>query len=255
MGSGFYAAFSGLAAKTQELDLLASNLANVSTTGYKGQLPFYTELEASNHAARLGPLNRAINDFGILGGAAIDLSNGSIETTGNDLDVALEGSGFLTVQTSQGLRYTRNGSLKVGVNGELETQSGDLVLGQQSLGQPGVVPPVPIQVPSGKVSISADGTLSHEGTVVDRLRIADFAPGTQLAAEGNSYYSAPAGSEQPAADPRVRQGAVEASNLNAVEGTVSLIELQRQTELMQNALTIFHNDFNQAAAQTLPGIQ
>ena len=169
--------------------------------------------------------------------------------------MALEGSGFLTVQTSQGLRYTRNGSLKVGVNGELETQSGDLVLGQQSLGQPGVVPPVPIQVPSGKVSISADGTLSHEGTVVDRLRIADFAPGTQLAAEGNSYYSAPAGSEQPAADPRVRQGAVEASNLNAVEGTVSLIELQRQTELMQNALTIFHNDFNQAAAQTLPGIQ
>ncbi len=245
MGSGFYAAFSGLAARTQELDLLASNLANVSTAGYKGQLPFYTALEASTHAARLGPLNRAINDFGILGGAAIDLSNGSVETTGNDLDVALEGSGFLTVKTQQGVRYTRNGSLKVGVNGDLETQSGDPVLGQQG----------PIQVPSGKVAISTDGTLSHEGTVVDRLRIADFAPGTQLAAEGNSYYSAPAGSERPAADPRVHQGAVEASNLNAVQGTVSLIELQRQTELMQSALTIFHTDFNQAAAQTLPSIQ
>jgi len=254
MGSGFYAAFSGLAAKTQELDLLASNLANVSTNGYKGQLPFYTALEASTHAARLGPLNRAINDFGILGGAAIDLSNGSIEKTGNDLDVALEGSGFLAVQTPAGVRYTRNGSLKVGVNGELETQNGDLVLGQQSLQQPAGVPPVPIQVPSGEVSISTDGTISHEGTVVDRLRIADFAPGTQLAAEGNSYYSAPPGSEQPAADPRLQQGAVEASNLNAVEGTVSLIELQRSTELMQNALTIFHNDFNQAAAQTLPSI-
>jgi len=245
MGSGFYAAFSGLAARTQELDLLASNLANVSTAGYKGQLPFYTALEASTHAARLGPLNRAINDFGILGGAAIDLSNGSVETTGNDLDVALEGSGFLTVKTQQGVRYTRNGSLKVGVNGDLETQSGDPVLGQQG----------PIQVPSGKVAISTDGTLSHEGTVVDRLRIADFAPGAQLAAEGNSYYSAPAGSERPAADTRVHPGAVEASNLNAVQGTVSLIELQRQTELMQSALTIFHTDFNQAAAQTLPSIQ
>jgi len=245
MGSGFYAAFSGLAAKTQELDLLASNLANVSTTGYKGQLPFYQELEASPHAARLGPLNRAINDFGILGGAAIDLSNGSVENTGNDLDVALEGSGFLTAQTQAGVRYTRNGSMKIGVNGDLETQSGDPVLGQQG----------PIQIPSGKISISADGTISQNGAVVDKLRIADFPPGTQLAAEGNSYYSAPDGSEQPAADPRVRQGAIEASNLNAVEGTVSLIELQRQMELMQNALTIFHNDFNQPAAQTLPIIQ
>ena len=244
MGSGFYAAFTGLAARTEALDLLASNLANSSTTGYKAQLPFYQSFEASRRAAGLGSLNRAVNDYGVLGGASINLQAGSIESTGNDLDVALEGSGFLVVQTKAGLRYTRNGNLKVGPNGDLESPSGDPVLGQQG----------PINLPSGQIAISADGTISHNGTVVDQLRLVDFPPGTQMALEGSSYYSAPAGTERPATNLQIRQGSLEASNLNPIAGTVGLIELQRQTETLQNALQIFHNVFNLSAAQDLPRV-
>jgi len=244
MGSGFYAAFTGLAARTEALDLLASNLANSSTTGYKAQLPFYQSFEASRRASGLGSLNHAVNDYGVLGGATINLQAGSIESTGNDLDVALEGSGFLVVQTKAGLRYTRNGNLKVGPKGDLESPSGDPVLGQQGS----------INLPSGQIAISADGTISHNGAVVDQLRLVNFAPGTQLTLEGSSYYSAPGGTERPATDLQVRQGSLESSNLNPVMGTVGLIELQRQTETLQNALQIFHNVFNLSAAQDLPRV-
>jgi flagellar basal-body rod protein FlgF/flagellar basal-body rod protein FlgG len=84
--------------------------------------------------------------------------------------------------------------------------------------------------------------------------VADFARGTALAPEGGSYFSAPANSAHPATEPRVRQGMLEASNQNSVVGTVGLITLQRQTELMQKALEIFHTDFNRTAAQDLPKI-
>ena len=165
--------------------------------------------------------------------------------TGNDLDVALEGSGFLVAKTSAGERYTRNGNLSIGPTGLLVTSAGDPVLGEEG----------PIQIPAGKISISPDGTLSSEGAIVAKLRLADFAPGTQLTAEGHTYFAAPQGSEHPATSPGLSQGFLESSNLNPVEGAVSLIELQRQTGLLQRALSIFHNDFNRTAVQELPNVQ
>jgi flagellar basal-body rod protein FlgF/flagellar basal-body rod protein FlgG len=84
--------------------------------------------------------------------------------------------------------------------------------------------------------------------------LADFAPETLLTPEGNSYFVAPAGSEQPAADASVRQGTLEASNLNVVEGAVGLIILQRHAETLQRALSLFHNEFNRIAVEDLPRI-
>lgn len=244
MDSGYYAAFTGLVAKTEALDVAASNLANASTTGFKAQKEFYRSVMASLRGSRLGPLNRAVNNYGVLGGASIDLSAGTPERTGNDLDMALEGSGFFLVQTSSGVKYTRNGSFRIGASGRLETAAGDAVLGEQG----------PIELPSGPVSISPDGTLSQKGAVVARLKLVDFPPGTSLQAEGNSLYAAPAGSARPAPDPRVRQGMLEASNLNPVVGAVSLVALQRHTEMLQRALSIFNSDFNRTAAEELPRV-
>ncbi len=245
MDSGLYAALTGWVARSQALELAANNLANVSTTGYKAQREFYRSFAASVSRLGLTPLNRAVNDYGILGGATIDLQAGSTEKTGNDLDVALEGSGFLVVKTRAGERYTRNGNLQVSPTGILVTSAGDPVLGEE--GQ--------IQIPTGKISISPDGTLSSDGALVAKLRLVDFAPGTRLTAEGNTYFVAPNGSEHPAASPSLRQGFLESSNLNPVEGTISLIELQRQTGLLQRALSIFHNDFDRTAVQELPNVQ
>lgn len=241
MDSGFYAACTGLLAETDALELTANNMANLSTTGYKAQLEFYRSLEASMGSHRLSSLNQAVNDYGVLGGAAVDLKTGEFQKTGNDLDLAVEGSGFFVVQTPAGVRYTRNGNFHTDADGFLLTATGDRVMGDQG----------PVELPSGAITISSDGTISQQGAVVAALRLVTFKPGTSLTAGGNSYYQAPAGSEQPADDPRLSQGMLEGSNMNPVEGTIGLITLQRHAQLMEQALSIFHSVFNNAPAQEL----
>jgi flagellar basal-body rod protein FlgF len=241
MDSGFYAACTGLLAKTDALDLAASNMANLSTTGYKGQLEFYSSLEASMGGRRLSSLNQAVNDFGVLGGAAVDLRAVEFQKTGNDLDLALQGQGFFVVNTPAGIRYTRNGSFHTDAVGSLLTATGDQVMGVQG----------PVQLPGGIITFSSDGTISQQGAVVATMKIVTFKPGTSLVAEGNSYYQAPAKSEQPADDPRLSQGTLESSNLNPVTGAVGLITLQRHAQLLEQALSIFHSVFNNAPAQDL----
>ena len=139
MDSGFYAACTGLLAETDALELTANNMANLSTTGYKGQLEFYRSLEASMGNRRLSPLNQAVNDYGVLGGSAVDLKAGEFQKTGNDLDLAMEGSGFFVVKTPAGMRYTRNGNFHTDAAGRLLTATGDQVMGEQD----------PVELPSG----------------------------------------------------------------------------------------------------------
>jgi flagellar basal-body rod protein FlgF/flagellar basal-body rod protein FlgG len=168
--SGYYAAFTALLAGTQALELAANNLANISTTGYKAPREFYNSLNASlsSPARQVSVLNRAINDYAVLGGARVDIQQGTPERTGNELDLALEGSGFFVVQTKVGLRYTRNGNFRTDANGQLVTARGDPVMGDQG----------PVQLPDAPVSISPDGTISSQGAVVANLRISDFPVGT-----------------------------------------------------------------------------
>jgi flagellar basal-body rod protein FlgF/flagellar basal-body rod protein FlgG len=246
--SGYYAAFTALLAGTQALELAANNLANISTTGYKAQREFYKSLTATldtSHPRPLSALNQAINNYGMLGGARVDVQPGTLERTGNDLDVAMEGSGFFVVQTKAGLRYTRNGNFRLDAAGQLVTAWGDPVMDDQNR---------PLEVPSGPVSISPDGTISSKGAVVGRLNTVDFAPGTVFVPEGNSTYKAATGAPTPAVDPRVHQGMLEASNMNSVSGMVGLIMIQRQAQLYEQALSIFHNDFDKSAAEDLPRV-
>jgi len=241
MDSGFYAACTGLLTKIDALELTANNMANLSTTGYKGQVEFYSSLEASMGNRRLSSLNQAVNNYGVLGGAAVDMKTGEFQKTGNDLDLAMEGSGFFVVKTPAGTRYTRNGTFHTDAAGRLLTASGDEVMGEQG----------PVELPGGTITISSDGTISQQGAVVATLKLVTFKPGTSLTAEGNSYYQAPAASEQPADDPRLAQGMLESSNQNPVEGAVSLMTLQRHAQLLEQALSIFHSVFNNAPAQDL----
>jgi flagellar basal-body rod protein FlgF len=244
MDSGFYSAFTGFASRLDALDLLANNLANTSTPGYKAQYAFYRGLPAWLQTSLTTPMNTAVNRFGVLGGAHLDLAAGNLETTGNATDVALESAGFFSVQTKNGVRYTRNGALQLNTQRQLVTQQGDIVLGDAG----------PIQIPTGQPVISTDGTISVEGAIVARLKVTEFSPDTVLAPEGATYFTAPAGAGKPAADPHVRQGSVESSNVNPVRAAVSLIDLQRTAQMMEKALSIFHNEFNKTAAQDLPRV-
>jgi flagellar basal-body rod protein FlgF len=249
VNTGFYSAYAGFAARMEALDVVANNLANASTSGFKAQREFYRSFAAWLQPSLTTPINQAVNRFGILGGSRLDLSQGTVEPTGNDTDVALQGPGFLAVLTKNGLRYTRDGSFRLDNNRNLITDQGDQVLSQQANNRN-----QPIQIPSGKLSISPDGSISVDGALVAKLRIEDFPPNAPLTQEGNSYLIAPTGAGKPPAATSVQQGALEKSNSDPIRTTVTLIDLQRTAQIMERALSIFHNEFNRTAAQDLPTV-
>ena len=244
MDSGYYAACAGLAAQSQALELVAHNLANLGTAGFRGQAATFRSLLAGGGMVAWNPLNAAVNNFSVLGGSRIDLTSGSLTTTGNPLDLAIAGAGFFVVRSAQGLVYTRDGGFHTTPAGKLVTAQGDAVLGEQG----------PITLPNGAVAVSADGTISVDGVAIDQLKLAEFAANTNLTAVGNAFYRAPPGSALPAASSSIRQGMLESSNVSPVESVVQLITVQRNFELMQRALTVFDSQFNQTAVQDLPRV-
>jgi flagellar basal-body rod protein FlgF len=245
LDSGLYAACAGLIARTDSLDLIANNLANVSTAGFRGNLgSFASVMVASGQHQPGSVLNEDANSFGVMGSTRLDLTEGSLTTTGNPMDFAIQGPGYFAVQTSTGPKYTRNGAFRVSAQGQLVTQSGEAVLGTA-----GVVRLVP-----GQTSISKDGTISSGGTIVGRLKVVEFAAGSNVRSAGNGYYSVPVAQVQAATQSTVNQGMLESSNVNPVASVVSLIDAQRSAETMRHALTMFDSDMDKTAAQDLPRV-
>jgi flagellar basal-body rod protein FlgF len=245
MDSGYYAAMTGLVARTQALDTAAANLANASTPGYRAEREFF-------RSVLLGPdaldsqLGETVNNYGLLGGDRLSLAQGALEQTGNPLDLAIEGQGFFEIQTANGLRYTRDGGFHRARSGQLVTGAGEPVLGPT--GQP-------IPIPPGDVAVGADGAVSVAGGVVATVGVFTFPPGTELTPEGANRYIAPKGvAPVLAADASIHQGALEAANEDIVQGSLDLVMMQRQAEMMQRALTVFHTEFNKFATEDLPKV-
>ncbi len=241
MDSGYYAACTALVARTQALDTTANNLANASTVGYRAQHNVFSSVLADAGDRSESSLDQVVNRYGILSGTAIDQTQGALEKTGNELDLAIDGPGYFAVQTANGTMYTRNGSFQVSSSRQLVTASGDAVMGDRG----------PITIPPGSVSISADGTISSNGAVSGKLSVVEFAPGTELTSMGNTYYSAPANSTTAAVSSSVRQGMLESSNVNPVTSMVELVTGQRTAEMMERALAMFNNDMDKTATQDL----
>jgi flagellar basal-body rod protein FlgF/flagellar basal-body rod protein FlgG len=244
MDSGYYAACTALVSRTEALDTIANNLANASTVGYRAQRNVFSSVLAEANNASDSPLNQAMNSFGVLSGTTLDQSQGALQKTGNNLDLAIQGSGFFVVQTPNGPMYTRNGGFQVSSKGQLITGSGDPVMGSSGT----------ITMPPGEVSISADGTISSNGAVAGKLKLVQFAPGTNLTSAGETYYSAPPKTEIPATDSTIKQGMLESSNVNPVASMVELITAQRSAEMMQRALSMFNSEMDKTATQDLPKI-
>jgi len=245
MDSGYYAAMTGLVARTQALDIAATNLANAQTPGYRAEQEYF-------RSVLLGPdaldsqLGRTVNNFGLLGGDRLNLSQGALDQTGNPFDLAIEGEGFFQVQTPNGPRYTRDGGFHRAPGGLLVTAAGDPVLsasGQQ------------IPVPPGEVAVGADGALSVAGGVVATVGVFTFPGVAQLTPEGANRYLAPDG-VTPALSKKaaIHQGAIETANQGMIPGTLNLLLIQREAEMMQKALTVFHTEFNKIATEDLPRV-
>ncbi len=243
MDSGMYAAYTGLLARTQALDTAANNLANAGTNGFRAGRDYFRGVLASGLAEGVqgSQVGESINGFGVLGGSAVDFGQGPMVTTSNPLDLAVDGKGMFAVQTAQGVRYTRDGSFLRSESGGLVTQKGEAVLDGNLQ---------PITMPSGTVEISADGTVSVGGAVAGKVGVFDFVAGG-LKEEGTNRFSAEAGVVATAGDGQVRQGAVEGANQDAVHGTMQLVLVQRQAEMMQKALGVFDTGFDKTAVEEL----
>jgi flagellar basal-body rod protein FlgF/flagellar basal-body rod protein FlgG len=207
----------------REMDVVANNIANMNTTGYKADGSLFEEfLSSAARAAQTGSRISFVQDRGVWH----DMSQGPIERTGNPLDVAVDGKAFLVVQTPNGERYTRNGSMQINGNGQLVTSDGYPVLGDGG--------PISFQPSDRQVSISRDGTISvREGTSkVDsargKLRVVTFANPQQLQKDGSSTFNPAAGvTPQPATTGSIIQGAVEKSNVRGVVEMSRMIEITR----------------------------
>lgn len=243
MHSSIYAAYSGLKAQMDVLDTLANNLANVNTAGFKEQKSFFTALNLALDSPVTTPFESAVNTS-VSAESALNLSDGSLVDTHRDLDLALSGKGFLTVETPNGARYTRNGNLTTDAKSVLCTKEGFPVLGDGGH----------IVLSQGKIDINQDGEILVNGTLVDRLKLASFDNPGSLLSEGNSLF-VPSRTDQvpkPASGVIVRQGYQEQSNVNPMLATVRMVEIMRNFESIQKGISLIFNDVDAKAIERLP---
>ena len=226
MENGSLVGLSRQIALARELDVVANNIANLNTTGYKSDTTVFHEFLMPG--VRSNQFRGADRQVSFVQDRAtwIDFSQGAVQPTGNPLDVAISGNAFLTVQTPRGERYTRNGALQINSQGQLVTSEGLQVIGQNG--------PIVFQPNDREISIGIDGTISvREGqNTTDsqrgKLKLASFDQPQRLQKDGTSTYMASPGvTPQVPVNVRVNQGAIEKSNVKSVMEMTRMVEVTR----------------------------
>lgn len=191
-------------------DTISNNLANINTIAFKKDIYSFSRILTMKNFSRP------------------DLTPGPVRYTGNQLDVALEAPGFFKVQTSKGIKYSKDGSFTLNKDQFLVNQRGDTVLGQGG----------PIQITGNKVSISTDGSVVVDDAPLDRILVVDFKHPQLLTKEGSSYFTYK-GEEQDistAENVNILQGYIETSNVNPTEEMIKMVETFRVFEAAQKAI-------------------
>ena len=223
MTPAFFSLIEGSLFQELRVGAISNNLANINTTAFKRDMISFDEV-----------FNEVLS--------ATDFSPGPGRHTGNELDVTLNGAGFFKIQTSEGIRYTRDGSFRLDGDGNLVNQQGDKVLGQNGT--------IPIQ--DGHVTIDKDGNVLVENETVDKILVVDFQKQELLKKQGYSYYKYE-GEEVDIISPEeisLQQGYVEQSNVNPTEEMIQMIEAYRAYESVQKAIQTMDEITNQLIADT-----
>jgi flagellar basal-body rod protein FlgG len=231
MLEGLSSAAAGMAAQQAKLDAISNDLANASTTGYKHVRVGFRDLlyqQAGRPAAngvRVGAGTAAVD-------AGRGWEQGALQNTGNPLDVAIQGEGFLRVRLSNGQTgLTRDGSLRLDGRRRLTTSSGDVV-------QPAIT--IPAGVPLQKVTIASNGQVTANGRNIGRLQVVTVRSPEGLRPVGDNAFVATAASGAIAAAPRattLTQGALEASNTDMADDMVQMIQAERSYQLVSKAIS------------------
>jgi flagellar basal-body rod protein FlgF len=203
----------------RELDVIANNVANVSTNGFKARSARFREyLQSGGSASSARPAERRLS-YTIDAGTPLDPSAGAIERTGSPLDLAIRGDGFFAVETARGERYTRNGAFQVDAKGTLVTSDGNAVLGERG--------PIGIGPQETNLAIAPDGTVSTSQGQRGKVRLVRFETAQALVSEGGNLLASSAAAQPAGPTSRLEPGALERSNVKPVIEMSRLVEVSR----------------------------
>ena len=220
MSNAIYASLARQEGLMKEMQVVANNLANSSTTGYKSDRAIFAELVVS-----AGPEALSLS-VGALSGHAFDIEQGAMKFTGGPFDFAIQGEGYFVVDTPAGNRLTRAGHFQLDQTGKLVDAQGNAVM--SAGGGEITIPPDAVNI-----SVGNDGTISANGEIIDRIGVSGVEG--ELVRDSNTYFNAPNGFEG-IENPAVVQGALEQSNVSPVLEVARMIEVQRAYEAGQAIL-------------------
>jgi len=221
MNKGIYIALSGAVLKHSQMEVISQNLANAATVGYKKDRISFKDYLIPKDTFIYQPDGRAMSDISSF---KTDFSAGELVKTGNSLDIAIDGNGFIALE---GNRYTRRGDMKRDSEGYLTSYNDIKVLGSGG----------PIRLPEGKAEISSAGDIAVNGIVIDSLKLVEFPDTDGLSKVGDGIFFKPDGGIK--ANAGVKQAYLEASNVDVIKEMVSMIETLREFESFQKAIRIF----------------
>ena len=236
MSGSQYIALSGLRARVDELDRLATDIANVGTAGYKGERD---TTAAAERATFDRMLQSAIDTTH--GGRRLDMANGALAATGRPLDVALEGTGFFQVDTPNGPRYTRNGHFTIDAERRLITEDGLPVAGTDG----------PITIGDGDIRVEVDGSIWAGQTKAGKLSVVTFDDPSALLRDTGSRLRSDKQEAKPVDTPVIRSGSLEQSNVTVAERLAQLTTVSRGFEALQKSISMLMNDVDGRAIDHL----
>jgi flagellar basal-body rod protein FlgF len=235
----------------RQLDVIANNIANVNTSGFKADSSLFEEyLNTPAHEDNFVGSDRRVS-FVQDRGTFRDMSQGPVEQTKNPLDIAIDGSAFLTVQTAAGERYTRDGNLHINAQGQLVTVAGNPVIGASG--------PIVFQQTDHDINIAPDGTVTVlEGTaktdsIRGKIKMVSFDDPAKLTKLGANLYAGGSAAQQADTKSTVQQGYIEKSNVNSVGEMSRMVEVMRSYTAIANLLQQ-QSDLHKSAIEKLADV-
>ncbi|HYD97775.1 MAG TPA: flagellar basal-body rod protein FlgF [Alphaproteobacteria bacterium] len=226
MENATYIGLSRLTVLRRQLDVVANNVANANTGGFKHQMLLVNEVPEKT---RPGEKIAMVQDFATLR----DLRDGPMQKTENPLDLALQGNGYFAVETDAGTRYTRSGKFQLDAEGTLLDGNGLPVLDDRDQR-------ITIPAAAGEIRVAGDGSIATELGPVARLKLVEFERPQFMKSLGGGLYET-AEEAQPAAGTRVAQFMLEGSNVNSITEITSMIDISRQYQSVQKVLENEHD--------------
>lgn len=238
MAGSQYIALSGLRARADELDRIATDIANIGTSGYKGERQSRVAAERASWDASL---QSAIDTT--LGETRLDARDGAMAPTGRPLDLAIDGRGFFVIETPDGDRYTRNGHFTLNASRQIVTEEGLTVKGDGG--------PITLSATDGELNVDADGTVWNGVTRAGKIAIVEFADPGRMARDRGTLLSAGGQAAIAVEAPIVHAGTLEQSNVSVADRLAAITSVSRGFEALQKAMSLLMNEVDGKAIEQL----